>query len=210
MSKVPFVIIGIFLITAVFVLIFSKTESKNPLEALGNTPTPIQSGPTPTQIVLNKDISQTPISPSPSIEIPNATTATINTSKGAITIEFYTKEAPNTVKNFITKSINGYYNNLTFHRVEDWVVQGGDPLGNGTGGGDMPTELSDKPFARGSLGVARTPADIKISNDSQFFITKIASPHLNGQYTNFGIVKSGMDVVDKLQIGDKILSVTMN
>lgn len=205
--KVPLVIIGIFLVTSIFILLFTRSEENNPLAALG-TETP-----TPTQIVLDQTIAQTtPLpsaSPLPSIPIPNATEATINTSKGLIVVEFYTAEAPGTVKNFITKAVTGYYNNLTFHRVEDWVVQGGDPAGNGTGGGDMPTELSEKPFARGSLGIARTPADIRISNDSQFFITKTASPHLNGQYTNFGIVKSGIDVVDKIQIGDKILSITV-
>lgn len=207
MSKVPLVIIGIFLITSVFILLFAKSEKTDPLEALGTTT------PTPTQIVLNENMSQTTpipsLTPTSIIQTPNATEAKINTSKGVITVEFYTKEAPSTVKNFITKAENGYYKNLTFHRVEDWVVQGGDPKGNGTGGGDMPTELSDKPFARGSLGVARA-GDVRISNDSQFFITKIASPHLNGQYTNFGIVKEGMDVVDKLEIGDKILSITVN
>lgn len=205
--KVPLVIIGIFLITSIFILLFTRSEETNPLSALG-TETP-----TPTQIVLNETFGQstpTPsVSPTPSIAIPAATEATINTSKGAITVEFYTAEAPGTVKNFITKAMTGYYNNLTFHRVEDWVVQGGDPQGNGTGGGDMPTELSEKPFGRGSLGIARTPADIRISNDSQFFITKTVSPHLDGQYTNFGIVKSGMDVVDKMEIGDKILSITV-
>jgi len=208
MSNVPVVIIGIFLITSIFVLLFTRGEENNPLAALG-TQTP-----TPTQVILNETLNQsTPAptaSPSLSIEIPNATEATITTSKGAITIEFYQDVAPNTVKNFITKAVTGYYNNLTFHRVEDWVVQGGDPQGTGTGGGDMPTELSDKPFARGSLGIARTPADVRVSNDSQFFITKTASPHLNGQYTNFGIVREGMDVVDKLERGDTILSITLN
>ncbi len=208
MSKVPFVIIGILLITSVFVILFTRSEKNDPLEALGTIT------PTPTQIILNKNMTQISItpspSPSPSIQIPNATQATINTTKGAIKIEFYTKETPNTVKNFITKAITGYYKNLTFHRVENWVIQGGDPKGNGTGGGDMPTEISTRTFTRGSLGIARTPADIRISNDSQFFITKIASPHLNGQYTNFGIVKEGMDVVDKIEIGDKILSITVN
>lgn len=208
MSKVPLVIIGIFLITAVFIVLFTRTKDDNPLTALGEI------SPTPTQIILNKTLPQSTVAPSPtptpSITIPNATIATINTTKGAITVEFYTAEAPKTVKNFITKAVTGYYNNLTFHRVEDWVVQGGDPKGNGTGGGDMPTELSNKPFVVGSLGIARTPADIKISNDSQFFITKTASAFLNGQYTNFGIVKSGMDVVEKIEIGDKILSITVN
>lgn len=141
-------------------------------------------------------------------QVPNAKTATIKTSKGDITIQFYTEDAPNTVANFVKKATSNYYNNLTFHRVEDWVLQGGDPKGNGTGGGDMPTELNKKSFVRGAVGVARG-GDIKISNDSQFFITKKDSTFLDGQYTNFGMVTSGMDVVDKMAIGDKILSITV-
>ncbi len=137
-----------------------------------------------------------------------AQTATIHTSKGDIVLSLYTSDAPNTVINFVKKSAGGYYNNLTFHRVEDWVIQGGDPLGTGTGGGNMPTELNNKPFVTGSLGVARAN-DIKVSNDSQFFITKIDAPSLNGQYTNFGMVISGMDVVNKIAIGDKILSISV-
>lgn len=106
------------------------------------------------------------------------------------------------------KAQSGFYNNLTFHRVEDWVIQGGDPKGNGTGGGDLPTELSEKPFVVGSVGVARG-GDIKISNDSQFFITKTEAPWLNNQYTNFGIVTDGMNVVNTIKIGDRILGITV-
>ena len=70
----------------------------------------------------------------------------------------------------------------------------------------MPTEINNKPFVVGSLGVARGQ-DIKISNDSQFFITKTDASWLNNQYTNFGIVTEGMDVVNKIEIGDKILGI---
>jgi peptidyl-prolyl cis-trans isomerase B (cyclophilin B) len=136
------------------------------------------------------------------------TTAVIKTSKGNIELTLFVKEAPNTVKNFLSKAQSGFYVSKIFHRVEDWVVQGGDPLGNGTGGGNMPTELNNKPFIVGSLGVARG-GDIKISNDSQFFITKTDASWLNGQYTNFGIVTKGMDVVNNIQINDKILGVTI-
>ncbi|MBI4078911.1 MAG: peptidylprolyl isomerase [Candidatus Levybacteria bacterium] len=134
--------------------------------------------------------------------------ATIKTSKGDITLTLYPDVAPKTVANFIKKAESGFYDDLTFHRVEDWVVQGGDPKGNGTGGGDMATELNNKPFIVGSLGVARGQ-DIKISNDAQFFITKKEASWLNGQYTNFGIVKKGIDVVDTIEISDKILGITV-
>lgn len=143
-----------------------------------------------------------------SVSANQATQAVIKTAKGDITLKLFPQDAPNTVANFVQKAKSGFYNNLIFHRVEDWVIQGGDPLGNGTGGGQMPTELNNKPFVVGSLGVARGQ-NINISNNAQFFITKKAAPWLNGQYTNFGIVTSGMDVVDKIQIGDKILGITI-
>lgn len=134
--------------------------------------------------------------------------ATITTSKGKITVELYSKDAPKTVENFLAKAKSGFYKNLTFHRVEDWVIQGGDPLGTGTGGGTMPSEFSQRPFGVGSVGVARG-GDPKISNDSQFFICTKDCSWLTGQYTNFGTVLNGMDVVLKIAIGDKILGVTI-
>lgn len=136
-------------------------------------------------------------------------TATLKTSKGDIKLLFYTDKAPNTIKNFLSKAKSGYYNNLTFHRVEDWVVQGGDPKGDGSGGGNIPVEFNDKPFVVGSLGVA-SRGDGKVQNDSQFFITKKDASWLNGQYTNFGEVTEGMDVVKKMAIGDKIMSITID
>lgn len=135
--------------------------------------------------------------------------ATIKTSKGNITLTLFGKDAPNTVKNFINKSKSGFYKNLTFHRVEDWVIQGGDPKGDGTGGGLMQTEINQIPFTAGSLGVARG-SNPQISNDSQFFITKNDASWLNGQYTNFGMVTDGMDVVNSMKIGDKILGITVD
>ena len=166
----------------------------------------------------SSSIIQPPL-PTPTLSIvPSATstpasqtetsTAIIQTSRGDIELTLYAKDAPNTVANFVNKAKSGFYIQKIFHRVEDWVIQGGDPLGNGTGGEHMPTELNDKPFVEGSLGVARG-GDIKISNDAQFFITKKDSLFLNGQYTNFGIVTKGMDVVNKISIGDKILRITI-
>lgn len=142
--------------------------------------------------------------------------ATITTSRGAITLELYPKAAPKTVANFIAKAKAGYFDGLKFHRVEDWVIQGGDPLSRddakkqmwGTGGGDIETELSQLPFVVGALGVARG-GDIKISNDSQFFIVKKDAQFLNNQYTLFGQTVSGMDIVNSTQIGDVIKSVTV-
>ncbi len=163
----------------------------------------------------NSTLNLPPISPSPSPAIINSmvdktqtSSAIIKTEKGDIELTLYYQDAPNTVNNFISKAKSGFYNGKVFHRVEDWVIQGGDPLGNGTGGGKMPTEINNKPFVVGSLGVARG-GDINVSNDAQFFITKTDASWLNGQYTNFGIVTKGMDIANKIEIGDKILEIQL-
>ena len=194
------IVLGLF---GVYVLNNNVDQAKTATENAGLNLTSASPTPTPTQT-----LNITPSTPPPSSQV-EATTAIIKTSKGNIEIVFYSKEAPNTVANFVNKAKSGFYNNLIFHRVEDWVLQGGDPLGNGTGGGKMATELNNKPFVVGSLGVARG-GDISVSNDAQFFITKTDASWLNGQYTNFGIVTKGMDVVQKMQIGDKILGITTN
>lgn len=150
-----------------------------------------------------------PSSSSASDSAIEATQAVIRTAKGDITLKLFPKNAPRTVANFVQKAKSGFYDNLTFHRVEDWVIQGGDPMHNGTGGGNMPVEFNNKPFVTGSLGMA-SRGDGKVQNDSQFFITKQDASWLNGQYTNFGIVTKGMDIVNKIQIGDKILSITIS
>lgn len=172
--------------------------------------------PTPMHLVIaspSSALAQQAPSPTPepaTVPGPVASiSATVETSKGNIVLTLFTDAAPKAVANFVQKAKSGYYNGLDFHRVENWVIQGGDPLGNGTGGKDMTTELNSKPFITGSLGVAAHPGPNgqNINNDSQFFITKTDASWLNGQYTNFGIVTSGMDVVDKIQIGDKILGI---
>lgn len=136
------------------------------------------------------------------------TTASMELAKGGIVqLALRPDKAPNTVATFISKVNSGFYNGLTFHRVvADFVVQGGDPQGNGGGGGTQPTELSDLPFCKGSLGIARG-GDIKVSNDAQWFVCTGTCRFLDGMYTNFGQVTSGMDVVLGIKIGDKIKSI---
>ncbi|MGI8420024.1 MAG: peptidylprolyl isomerase [Candidatus Levyibacteriota bacterium] len=138
--------------------------------------------------------------------------AVIKTTKGNINVTLDGKDAPREIQNFLNKSKNGFYKGLKFHRVEDWVVQGGDPKGDGTGGILVQTELNAVPFVAGSLGVAgiQNQAGQIISNDSQFFIVKTDAAWLNQKYTNFGIVTSGMDVVNQMQVDDKILDITIN
>ncbi len=193
------VIIVIIFVAIVIVIMSSTGRDSQPSDALSGIPQEAIS-PTPPTASSPADLEA---SPSARYE-----KATIVTAKGTIVMELYPDVAPLTVSNFGNKAKAGFYNGLNFHRVEDWVVQGGDPLGNGTGGGNIKTELSDKPFLAGSLGVARG-GDINISNDSQFFITKTDADWLNNQYTNFGIVTEGMDVVNKLVVGDTITSISV-
>ena len=134
----------------------------------------------------------------------------ISTSTGDFTIELRPDVAPKTVTNFLAKFSSGYCDNLTWHRVEDWVVQGCDPVGTGTGGlSNLPTETSSESFVTGSVGVARKSFPKEVSNDSQFFIAKKDSQFLNGEYTYFGKVISGMPIVNSLSVGDKIISTTI-
>ncbi|KKU56071.1 MAG: Peptidyl-prolyl cis-trans isomerase cyclophilin type [Candidatus Amesbacteria bacterium GW2011_GWA2_47_11] len=154
---------------------------------------------TSTQLELPTPGPTTPITGRPRVEI--------STSKGNFTVELRPDLAPKTVTNFLSKWNSGYCDNLTFHRVEDWVVQGCDPAGDGTGGSTtLPTETSAENFAAGSLGVARKTVPADLSNDSQFFIVKKDSSFLNGQYTYFGRVISGMDIINRLTAGDKIIA----
>ncbi len=135
----------------------------------------------------------------------------IKTKDGEIVVKLYSDITPNTVATFLQKTNSGFYNGLTWHRViPGFMAQGGDPTGTGTGGGSQKSELNNLPFKRGSLGLARTPVSKDISNDSQFFIcfTTDGCQHLTGDYVNFGEVISGLDVLDKISQGDKIIEIT--
>lgn len=149
-------------------------------------------------------------SPSAAEKYQDETIVGLKTKYGQIVIKLYQKEAPKTVANFLKKANSGIYNGLTFHRVEPgFVVQGGDPLGNGTGGGTITSEINNLPFKRGSIGLARGPVKEE-SNDSQFYICLAdeSCSHLTGEYVNFGEVILGMEFVDKIAIGDKILEIS--
>ena len=136
-------------------------------------------------------------------------TAVITMEKGGeIVIEFFPDDAPKTVENFVTLAKKGFYDGLTFHRVEPgFVVQGGDPKGDGTGGPGykIKAEFNKQPHVRGVVAMARS--NDPDSAGSQFYITLAPANFLDGKYTVFGKVTSGMDVVDKIKKGDKMKSV---
>ncbi len=156
--------------------------------------------------------------PSPPSQPPKETTPVseekktvlvLKTVKGPITVELFDKQTPITAGNFLLLSESGFYNGLTFHRVvPGFVIQGGDPNGNGTGGPGftISDEIGKGPeLERGILSMAKTSAPD--SAGSQFFIVtgeKSAVAHLNADFTTFGKVLEGMDVVDQIAKGDKI------
>jgi cyclophilin family peptidyl-prolyl cis-trans isomerase len=131
-------------------------------------------------------------------------TATLHTSEGAIELELYPDDAPKTVENFVKLSRDGFYEGVIFHRViPDFMIQGGDPTGTGTGGPgyEFEDEFNQHKVVRGALAMANAGPN---TNGSQFFIvTAEATPWLDGKHTVFGKVTSGMDVVDRISEADR-------
>lgn len=140
--------------------------------------------------------------------------AIVTTSRGVIEIAFYPQKAPNTVASFIELAEQGFFDGTKFHRVEPGVlIQGGDPLsrtddpavGTGGPGWRLKAEFNDEKHVAGTVAMART-ADPDTAG-SQFYIGLVPLPALDGQYTVFGHVVKGMDVVSAIQVGDVITSV---
>lgn len=136
--------------------------------------------------------------------------ASVQTNKGTIVIELTPEIAPFTVQSFVKLSEKGFYNNTIFHRVvPNFVIQGGDPTGSGYGGPgySIRSEFSPLSYEAYTVGMASSGKD---TEGSQFFITHSPQPHLDGRYTIFGNVVDGFDVVDNIQIGDKIESISFS
>jgi len=138
-------------------------------------------------------------------------TATIATNRGEIVIELYPQVAPKTVNNFVFLAQQGFYDGVTFHRViRDFMIQGGDPTGIGSGGPGyrFEDEVRNNPLKHetGVLSMANAGPN---TNGSQFFITHSPQPHLNGKHTVFGKVVSTMDVVNAVRQGDKIIKIVV-
>ena len=138
-------------------------------------------------------------------------TALISTGKGNMAVEFYAKDAPATVENFVKLSKDGFYNGLTFHRViPNFVIQGGCPDGTGAGGPgySIKCELDgeNQYHDRGVLSMAHAGRD---TGGSQFFVchSRDNTSHLDRQHTCFAKVVDGLDVIDNIEAGDKILSI---
>ena len=137
-------------------------------------------------------------------------TATFDTDRGPIQVELKPEQAPLTVANFVNLAKRGFYDGLKFHRViNDFMIQGGCPKGTGTGGPGYKFEDEARNglgHERGVLSMANAGPN---TNGSQFFITHVATPWLNGKHTVFGKVVEGLDAVDAVKQGDTIKSVTI-
>lgn len=135
---------------------------------------------------------------------------TIETARGNIEVDLRGDLMPLTVANFTKLAKSGFYDGLNFHRVENWVIQGGDPQGNGMGGPGYAIKLETNPQLRNVRGaIAMARSQNPDSAGSQFYILRTDASWLDGQYAVFGNVKSGLDVVDKIQPYDTIKKVTV-
>ena len=152
-----------------------------------------------------------PAAPAMTIDAKKTYTATFETTRGTIVAALFADRAPVTVNNFVTLARDGFYDGLKFHRViADFMIQGGDPQGTGSGGpgykwADEKPALNIK-HERGSLSMANAGPN---TNGSQFFITHIATDWLNGKHAVFGKVRSGQDIVDATKQGDVVKKVTI-
>lgn len=149
--------------------------------------------------------------PAMSIDSNKNYTATFKTTQGDIVVELFGKDAPATVNNFVFLANDKFYDGTVFHRViPDFMVQGGDPTGTGRGGPGYrfndETRGNPHKHERGVLSMANAGPN---TNGSQFFITHVATPWLDGKHTVFGKVLSGLEVVDAIRQGDKLESVTI-
>ena len=134
---------------------------------------------------------------------------TIETDKGDMKLELYPEHAPKTVNNFVFLAQEGFYDGIVFHRViSDFMIQGGDPTGTGTGGPGyrFEDEFAENPLRHetGVISMANAGPD---TNGSQFFITHSPQPHLDGKHTVFGKLVKGQEIVNAIQQGDKMLKV---
>jgi len=147
-----------------------------------------------------------------SIDVNKNYTATFKTSRGDIVCDLFARDKPKTVNNFVFLAREKFYDNTTFHRViGDFMIQGGDPTATGRGGPGyrFEDEIQGRPNQHkiGSLSMANAGPN---TNGSQFFITHVVTGHLDPKHTVFGQVTKGQDIVNAVQQGDKLISVTIS
>jgi peptidyl-prolyl cis-trans isomerase B (cyclophilin B) len=149
--------------------------------------------------------------PAMQIDVKKNYVATMETNQGIMEIELFPQDAPKTVNNFVFLAEQGFYDGVTFHRViDDFVIQGGDPTGTGSGGPGyrFEDEVRGNPRKHGTGFLSMANAGPN-TNGSQFFITHSPQPHLDGKHTVFGQVISGQDIIYKIRKGDEMISITI-
>lgn len=140
---------------------------------------------------------------------PNGLYAVVETNRGTMTFLLYHQVAPMTVTNFVNLATRGFYDGLTFHRVvSDFMIQGGDPAGNGSGGPGYTFEDEIR-LRHNQMGILSMANSGPATNGSQFFITHQATPHLNGAHSVFGLIHSGKEIIRTVRMGDTITSITI-
>ena len=166
--------------------------------------------PAPSGTAPEVQVKSYPQRPALTIDPTHQFIAHVYTTRGHFIMQLLPDLAPEHVNSFVFLARDKFFNGTVFHRVEPgFVVQGGDPTGTGRGGPGytVPLEASQEPFVRGVLGMARS--NDPNSAGSQWFVTLGDAPHLNGQYTVFGKVVQGMDIVDCIQVGDSIIDLAI-
>ena len=195
MQKSKLLILGMSLLTLVMVLIScggQDVKEESTTESTTTSETKTYSEPPPMSIITNRKY-----------------TATMETSKGTMVFELFARDVPHTVNNFVFLSQEGFYDNTIFHRViAGFMAQGGDPTGTGYGGPgyQFADEFTYHNHVTGTLSMANSGPN---TNGSQFFICFAPQPHLDGRHTVFGQLIEGIDVLNQIVQGDKIISITI-
>lgn len=187
---------GLFLKTLILTFFLSSCQGQGPSENNSKNEPLLKAG--KALEVDNKGLSKASI--------------TLKTVHGQIEFKLYPEQAPITVARIVELTNEGFYDGLTFHRVvPGFVIQGGDPKADGTGGSGkkLKAEFSDLQHVKGTVAMARAGGD-ENSADSQFYIALNTLPHLDGSYTVFGQVTEGLDILEKIQKGDKIISMSFS
>ena len=196
-----------------FTFLYSRNFTQNNNESQNFKNNTIESSPlqdSATPLNSPQEATSSPAQPDLTVDGNGLSKSTVvmKTSGGTIKFKFYTQDAPKTVARIVELIQQGFYNGLTFHRVvPGFVIQGGDPSGNGTGGSGqkLQAEFNNRQHVEGTVAMAR--AEDPHSADSQFYISLGTHPHLDHNYTVFAQVIEGMDVAKQIKVGDKIISV---
>jgi cyclophilin family peptidyl-prolyl cis-trans isomerase len=188
----------------------TRTTSTFPPTPVNTVPPPATNCPAASGAAPEVQVKSYPQAPPMTIDTSHQFIAHVYTTRGHFIMELLPNLAPEHVNSFVFLARDKFFNGTKFHRVEPgFVIQGGDPTGTGRGGPGytVPLEASQEPFVRGVLGMAR--ANDPNSAGSQWFVMLGDAPSLNNQYTVFGKVVQGMDIVDCIQVGDQIIDLAI-